>query len=103
MFPARRARPTLFQASRLLTALALAMAAGMASAQPLIDGQHGSVESPLGASIPTRPAAQEATPEAPVVTMATHHGGERWWISGEANIIFQGNLPFHSPYDGMNS
>jgi hypothetical protein len=35
--------------------------------------------------------------------MATHHGNDRYWLSGQANIIFQGNLPFHSPYVGTNS
>ena len=35
--------------------------------------------------------------------MLPHHGTDRWWLSGQANIIFQGNLPFHSPYDGTNS
>ena len=35
--------------------------------------------------------------------MSPHHGNDRWWLSGQANIIFQGNLPFHSPYEGTNS
>jgi hypothetical protein len=35
--------------------------------------------------------------------LATHHGNDRYWLSGQANIIFQGNLPFHSPYVGTNS
>jgi hypothetical protein len=35
--------------------------------------------------------------------MAPHHGNDRYWLSGQANIIFQGNLPFHSPYVGTNS
>ena len=35
--------------------------------------------------------------------MAAHPAGRRWWISGQANIIFQGRLPFHSPYQGTNS
>jgi hypothetical protein len=29
--------------------------------------------------------------------------GARWWVSGQANVIFQGRLPFHSPYQGPNS
>jgi hypothetical protein len=46
----------------------------------------------------------QAAPEnAPIVTMAPHHGNGRYWLSGQANIIFQGNLPFHSPYVGTNS
>ena len=44
-----------------------------------------------------------APENAPIVNMATHHGNDRYWLSGQANIIFQGNLPFHSPYVGTNS
>ncbi len=48
------------------------------------------------------PAASE--PVSPVVvSMAPHGEDSRWWISGQANIIFQGRLPFHSPYQGTNS
>jgi hypothetical protein len=39
----------------------------------------------------------------PVLTMFPHPEGGRYWISGQANIIFQGRLPFHSPYEGPNS
>jgi high affinity Mn2+ porin len=39
---------------------------------------------------------------APVVAMAPHTSS-RYWISGQANIILQGDLPFHSPYQGTNS
>ena len=37
------------------------------------------------------------------VTMFPHAEGKRWWLSGQANIIFQGRLPFHSLYEGPNS
>ena len=47
-----------------------------------------------------RQPAQEADP---VVTMFPHAEGARWWISGQANLIFQGRLPFHSAYQGPNS
>ncbi|MGO9776237.1 MAG: carbohydrate porin [Terracidiphilus sp.] len=52
--------------------------------------------------------AQQSIPQAapenePVANMAPHHGNDRYWLSGQANIIFQGNLPFHSPYVGTNS
>jgi hypothetical protein len=55
-----------------------------------------------------KPQQQLAPPQAapdngPIVTMDTHHGNGRYWLSGQANIIFQGNLPFHSPYVGTNS
>ena len=48
------------------------------------------------------PAAPQQEP-APVLTMAPHPEGRRYWLSGQANIIFQGRLPFHSPYQGTNS
>ena len=35
--------------------------------------------------------------------MAPHPDGSRYWLSGQANIILQGDLPFHSPYQGTNS
>jgi hypothetical protein len=37
------------------------------------------------------------------VTLFPHTGNSRYWLSGQANIIFQGRLPFHSPYQGPNS
>jgi hypothetical protein len=41
--------------------------------------------------------------DAPVTTMFTRPEGASWWLSGQANIIFQGRLPFHSAYQGTNS
>jgi len=41
--------------------------------------------------------------DAPIVSMAPHSDSARYWLSGQANIIFQGNLPFHSDYEGVNS
>jgi hypothetical protein len=35
--------------------------------------------------------------------MFPHPAGARYWVSGQANIVFQGNLPFHSTYQGPNS
>jgi hypothetical protein len=35
--------------------------------------------------------------------MFPHPEDSRYWLSGQANIIFQGRLPFHSPYEGTNS
>ncbi|MGA2650037.1 MAG: carbohydrate porin [Terracidiphilus sp.] len=41
--------------------------------------------------------------DAPIVAMAPHPDNKTWWLSGQANIIIQGDLPFHSPYQGTNS
>lgn len=37
------------------------------------------------------------------LTMAPHAVDARYWLAGQANIIFQGRLPFHSEYEGANS
>src|ERR1039457_6914277 len=42
-------------------------------------------------------------PKGPVVTMFPHPENSQYWLSGQANIIFQGRLPFHSPYQGPDS
>jgi high affinity Mn2+ porin len=50
---------------------------------------------------------QESTantePQASDVTLFSHSSDAPWWISGQANIIFQAHPPFHSPYQGANS
>ena len=47
--------------------------------------------------------APEVSPETPLLTMFPHPEDARYWVSGQANIIFQGRLPFHSIYEGPNS
>jgi hypothetical protein len=47
--------------------------------------------------------AQQSKEAASTVTMAPHARAARYWLSGQANIIFQGRLPFHSSYEGTNS
>ena len=47
--------------------------------------------------------ASDRAPDTPVLTMIPHPEDARYWISGQANIIFQGRIPFHSPYQGPNS
>ena len=42
-------------------------------------------------------------PATPVLTMFPHPEDARYWLSGQANIILQGRLPFHSLYEGTNS
>jgi hypothetical protein len=68
-------------------ALALALAAGLAAAQAPDSSPH-------------QPSANE--PANPV-TVFPHSNTSRFWISGQANIILQGDLPLHSPYQGTNS
>jgi high affinity Mn2+ porin len=51
--------------------------------------------------LPASPGTEE--PDAPIVTMAPHPADSLWWLSGQANIIFQGRPGFHSDYEGPNS
>jgi high affinity Mn2+ porin len=41
--------------------------------------------------------------DAPVLTMAPHSENARYWVSGQANSIFQMHGHFRSPYQGPNS
>ena len=67
--------------------------------QALFDPQHGSIE-----KLPRGAAPVEREPEAaPAATMAPHPEDARYWLSGQANVIYQGRLPFHSSYEGANS
>jgi hypothetical protein len=50
----------------------------------------------------TSPVGREPQ-DAPIVAMASHPENNRYWLSGQANIIFQGRLPFHALYGGTNS
>ncbi|HXM92900.1 MAG TPA: carbohydrate porin [Candidatus Dormibacteraeota bacterium] len=46
----------------------------------------------------------EAAPVAdPIPVMFPHPESDRWWISGQANLIGQWHPAFHSPYSGENS
>jgi len=38
-----------------------------------------------------------------LLTVFPHSDSSRFFISGQANIIFQAHAPFHSPYEGVNS
>ena len=51
----------------------------------------------------TKSSAESDPADDPLLTMFPHSEGSRYWLSGQANIIFQGRLPFHSPYQGPNS
>ncbi len=64
----------------------------------LMSVQDGSVVQAADTS-----SASSEPHDPPIVTMIPHPGDSLYWISGQANIIFQGRLPFHSPYEGKNS
>jgi high affinity Mn2+ porin len=57
----------------------------------------------IGAAAFARAQDPPANEPQQVATMAPHPADSRYWLSGQANIIFQGRLPFHAPYEGVNS
>jgi len=59
--------------------------------------EQTSIPSVVSASVPDAPSANNAT------TIFPHSENAPYFISGQANIIFQAHGPFHSPYDGPNS
>ena len=117
---------TPFRSTRAV-ALALTLAAALACAQapdtlPNAPQPQPQIELPqqfalANANQPLPPQAQggigrkagDMSPvgqlpnDAPIVAMAPHPDNQSWWLSGQANIIIQGDLPFHSPYQGENS
>jgi hypothetical protein len=62
---------------------------------------------PASATLPDAPApAASESQEEPTgdpATMFPHAENSRYFIGGQANIIFQAHGPFHSPYEGENS
>jgi high affinity Mn2+ porin len=50
----------------------------------------------------SQPESESSPPESPV-TLFPHSDSDRYWISGQANLISQWHPPFHSPYQGANS
>src|ERR1700677_4781942 len=48
-------------------------------------------------------AEPTAPPEAPILNMFPHSDTAPYWVSGQANSIFQMHGHFHSPYEGTNS
>jgi hypothetical protein len=72
--------------------------AQLATSGPLADA-----DSMKGGGQEATDVETHAPEEGPIVAMAPHPEDSWWWISGQANIIIQGDLPFHSPYQSTNS
>jgi high affinity Mn2+ porin len=52
---------------------------------------------------PQTDAASSAVPQADPETMFPHFKNPRFWLSGQANFIFQALPPFYAAYSGRNS
>jgi hypothetical protein len=89
--------------ARLAAVLIAMLVAGLAVGAPAqpTNAVLADVDAPKPAeSYPEAPAAEQ---EGAPTTMFPHPDSTRYFISGQANIIFQAHAPFHSPYQGSNS
>jgi hypothetical protein len=114
-------RPGAPRLSFLLAFLLAALLPGRAQTalpdapQPRLDSRLDSVEQaglaparPGFYALPQLGPAQTAPAEPqpqddPVLTMFPHSEDSRYWLTGQANSIFQMHGHFHSPYEGTNS
>ena len=90
----------------LMVLLLFGIATFEAAAQAVSSAASQSIDPVLADA--TRP--DRIQPEAPAAALETapptffpHPDGTRYFIAGQANIIFQAHGPFHSPYEGTNS
>ncbi|HZZ14796.1 MAG TPA: hypothetical protein VFE08_02415, partial [Candidatus Sulfotelmatobacter sp.] len=88
----------IFRSLRLLISSAIAFTLFPISQAQLPDAlepaKHGAA-----ASIDS----DNADPAAGAESMLPHISNTRFWLSGQANFIFQTHPPFHAPYSGPNS
>src|ERR1700746_17093 len=68
------------------------------AAQPACADGGQATQSCSAAPEPTDPPDDN-----PVESMFPRIGNTRFWLSGQANFIFQTHPPFHAPYSGKNS
>lgn len=71
----------------------------------LVAAAHDVMAQQADILLPSAPDPQRDVTPAPedAPTLFPHSDHTRYLISGQANIIFQGHGPFHSPYEGTNS
>jgi high affinity Mn2+ porin len=74
-------------------------------AQPAIAVAGTNSQTSANASAPASDLSDPPTgaSDQPVEAMLPHLSDTRFWLSGQANFIFQTNPPFHAAYSGKNS
>ena len=76
-----------------------------APAQPVFAIVETNSPTPAKASAPASDLADppSGASDLPVEAMFPHLSNTRFWLSGQANFIFQTNPPFHADYSGTHS
>src|SRR5947209_15554817 len=72
---------------------------------PLLHAQSDeSTQAPEKTGAPQETGSAEGeTAGDPVQSLFPHSSDTRYWVTGQANFIFQTHPPFHAPYSGPNS
>jgi hypothetical protein len=64
---------------------------------------HAQTAPPDQSSPQSAPASSDDSAADGTPTLFPHSESSRYWISGQANVVFQWHPAFHSPYQGPNS
>src|ERR1700723_1164648 len=97
---------------RFVSFLAVAIALALPALAQQSDPQPPAPQASATVSIPANEAKPADTPTDPSAaspdsdnpeTLFPHFKDTRFWLSGQANFIFQAHPGFHSPYSGTNS
>src|SRR5215469_2692262 len=98
---------------RCLSAMCVLVMAMLPALPALAQPENQSLPSEVGtaeqdrqsSATPAAPATDPPDPpgDEPVEAMFPHFRTSRYWLSGQANFIFQTHPPFHAPYSGKNS
>ena len=77
----------------------------VSSVMPML-GQNSDAPSTAKSDTVAQPDPSQVTdspPDDSIETMLPHFKNSRFWLSGQANFIFQTHPPFHADYSGPNS
>src|ERR1700729_1033092 len=77
----------------------------VSSVMPML-GQNSDAPSTAKSDTVAQPDPSQVTdspPDDSIETMLPHFKNPRFWLSGQANFIFQTHPPFHADYSGPNS
>ena len=93
-----------FAPARLLAVVSIAIAVVLALACPALAQQPATSAAPTAAvAAPSVPTSPDPSPDDSTESMLPHLKNTRFWLSGQANFIFQTHPDFHAPYNGPHS
>jgi len=93
-----------FAPARLLAVVSIAIAVVLALACPALAQQPATSAAPTAAAAaPSVPNSPDPSPDDSTESMLPHLKDTRFWLSGQANFIFQTHPDFHAPYSGTHS